>query len=129
MASETRRVVWRHPRGIYETVEVSGVGTFGIPYRYRETVYTANRDARGVAHKELAAAVQHPVKLPKRLAVTDEEEQEICELYAKQMSIALVASSMHRSPQTVRAVLAKNDVEIRKGGPRITTKMIKQYTE
>lgn len=79
--------------------------------------------------KELAAAVQHPVKLPKRLAVTDEEEQEICELYAKQMSIALVASSMHRSPQTVRAVLAKNDVEIRKGGPRITTKMIKQYTE
>lgn len=129
MAAETRRVVWRHPRGIYETVEVSGVGTFGIPYRYRETVYTANRDARGVAHKELAAAVQHPVKLPKRLAVTDEEEQEICELYAKQMSIALVASSMHRSPQTVRAVLAKNDVEIRKGGPRITTKMIKQYTE
>ena len=129
MASETRRVVWRHPRGIYETVEVSGVGTFGIPYRYRGTVYTANRDARGVAHKELAAAVQHPVKLPKRLAVTDEEEQEICELYAKQMSIALVASSMHRSPQTVRAVLAKNDVEIRKGGPRITTKMIKQYTE
>ena len=98
MTTEQRRVIWRHPKGIYETVEVSGVGTFGIPYRYRETVYTANRDARGVAHKELAAAVQHPVKLPKRLAVTDEEEQEICELYAKQMSIALVASSMHRSP-------------------------------
>lgn len=84
-SNEQRRVIWRHPKGIYETVEVSGVGTFGIPYRYRETVYTANRDARGVAHKELAAAVQHPVKLPKRLAVTDEEEQEICELYAKQM--------------------------------------------
>lgn len=74
-SNEQRRVIWRHPKGIYETVEVSGVGTFGIPYRYRETVYTANRDARGVAHKELAAAVQHPVKLPKRLAVTDEEER------------------------------------------------------
>ena len=23
MADETRRVIWRHPRGIYETVEVS----------------------------------------------------------------------------------------------------------
>lgn len=128
-SNEQRRVIWRHPRGIYETVEVSGTGVFGVPYSYRETVYTQDRDARGVAHKELAAAVQQPVKLPKRLAVTDEEEQEICELYAKQMSIALVASSMHRSPQTVRAVLAKNDVEIRKGGPRITPKMIKQYTE
>ncbi|MFR7449770.1 MAG: helix-turn-helix domain-containing protein [Butyricicoccus sp.] len=129
MAAETRRVIWQHPRGIYAVIEVSGTGVFGVPYSYRETVYTQDRDARGVAHKELAAAVQQPVKLPKRLAVTDEEEQEICELYAKQMSIALVASSMHRSPQTVRAVLAKNDVEIRKGGPRITPKMIKQYTE
>ena len=73
--------------------------------------------------------MQQPVKLPKRWAVTDEEEQEICELYAKQMSIALVASSVHRSPQTVRAVLVKNDVPIRKGGPRITTKDINQCTE
>ena len=128
-SNETRRVIWRHPKGIYETVEVSGIGVFGIPYRYRETVYAADRDARGVAHKEPAAAVQQPVKLPKRWAVTDEEEQEICELYAKQMSIALVASSVHRSPQTVRAVLVKNDVPIRKGGPRITAKAIDQYTE
>lgn len=129
MATETRRVIWRHPKGIYETVEVSGTGVFGVPYCYRETVYTQDRDTRGVAHKEPAAAVQQPVKLPKRLAVTDEEEQEICELYAKQMSIALVASCMHRSPQTVRAVLTKNDVTIRKGGPRITAKDINQYTE
>ena len=31
-AEETRRVIWRHPRGIYETVEVSGTGVFGVPY-------------------------------------------------------------------------------------------------
>lgn len=37
-AEETRRVIWRHPRGIYETVEVSGTGVFGVPYSYRETV-------------------------------------------------------------------------------------------
>ena len=58
MADETRRVIWRHPRGIYETVEVSGTGVFGVPYSYRETVYTQERDARGVArslHRRTAA--------------------------------------------------------------------------
>lgn len=47
MATEQRRVIWRHPKGIYETVEVSGTGVFGVPYSYRETVYTQDRDARG----------------------------------------------------------------------------------
>lgn len=56
MAAETRRVIWRHPRGIYETVEVSGTGVFGVPYCYRETVYTQDRDARGVARKEVQPA-------------------------------------------------------------------------
>ena len=37
--SETRRVIFRHPRGIYETVEVTGEA-FGEPYRYTETVRT-----------------------------------------------------------------------------------------
>ena len=56
MAAETRRVIWRHPKGIYETVEVSGTGVFGVPYCYRETVYTQERDARGVARKEVQLA-------------------------------------------------------------------------
>lgn len=56
MATEQRRVIWRHPKGIYETVEVSGTGVFGVPYCYRETVYTQDRDARGVAHKEIQPA-------------------------------------------------------------------------
>ena len=66
-SNEQRRVIWRHPKGIYETVEVSGVGTFGIPYRYRETVYTANRDARGVAHKELARGSAAPCQAAQAL--------------------------------------------------------------
>ena len=53
MAAETRRIIWRHPKGIYETVEVSGTGVFGVPYSYRETVYTQDRDTRGGAHKEV----------------------------------------------------------------------------
>lgn len=58
MATEQRRVIWRHPKGIYETVEVSGTGVFGVPYSYRETVYTANRDARGVARKAWRTAAE-----------------------------------------------------------------------
>ena len=48
-SNEQRRVIWRHPKGIYETVEVSGTGVFGVPYSYRETVYTARprRTRRG----------------------------------------------------------------------------------
>ena len=55
-SNEQRRVIWRHPKGIYETVEVSGTGVFGVPYSYRETVYTQDRDTRGVAHKEIQPA-------------------------------------------------------------------------
>lgn len=35
MATETRRVIFRHPRGIYETVEVTGEA-FGEPRLVRE---------------------------------------------------------------------------------------------
>ncbi len=118
-SNEQRRVIWRHPKGIYETVEVSGIGTFGIPYSYRETVYTANRDARGVAHKEPQPATPNggrPAGGP-RLALTDAEEKEICEMY-ESMPLSVVAASMHRSIKTVREVLAKHGVVMRKYGPR-----------
>ena len=36
-SNEQRRVIWQHPRGIYEVIEVSGTGVFGVPYCYRET--------------------------------------------------------------------------------------------
>lgn len=37
-------------------IEVSGTGVFGVPYCYRETVYTQERDTRGVARKEVQPA-------------------------------------------------------------------------
>ena len=56
MATETRRVIFRHPRGIYETVEVTGEA-FGEPYRYTETVRTPKRDERRMVNpKEDAKA-------------------------------------------------------------------------
>lgn len=121
MAAEQRRVIWRHPKGIYETVEVSGIGVFGVPYSYRETVYTQDRDARGVAHKEVQPALPNggrPAGGP-RIPLTDKEEREICEMY-ETMPLAIVAASMHRSIKTVRAVLAKHSVPIRKYSPRST---------
>ena len=119
MATEQRRVIWRHPKGIYETVEVSGVGVFGVPYSYRETVYTQDRDARGVARKEVQLAPPNggrPAGGP-RIPLTDKEEKEICEMY-ETMPLAIVAASMHRSSKTVRAVLEKHGVTMRKYGPR-----------
>lgn len=76
MAAETRRTIWRHPRGIYETVEVSGVDFFGEHYCYRETVYTPKQDARGIAREEQKA----PPKL-RPLATAEEEEQRMVRLY------------------------------------------------
>lgn len=116
MAAETRRVIWRHPKGIYETVEVSGTGVFGVPYCYRETVYTQDRDTRGVAHKEVQPAPPNggrPAGGP-RIPLTDKEEREMYET----LPLAIVAASMHRSIKTVRAVLEKHGVTMRKYGPR-----------
>lgn len=92
-AEETRRIIWRHPKGIYETVEVSGTGVFGVPYSYRETVYTQERDARGVARKEVQPAPPNggrPAGGP-RIPLTDKEEKEICEMY-ETMPLAIVAA-------------------------------------
>lgn len=118
MNKSERRVIWRHPRGIYETVEVSGTGVFGVPYSYRETVYTANRDARGVAHKEVQLAPPNggrPAGGP-RIPLTDKEEKEICEMY-EAMPLAIVAA-LPRTSKTVRAVLEKHGITMRKYGPR-----------
>lgn len=119
MATKQRRVIWQHPRGIYAVIEVSGTGAFGVPYSYRETVYTQDRDARGVARKEVQPAPPNggrPAGGP-RIALTDKEEREICEMY-ETMPLAIVAASMHRSAKTVRAVLTKHGVRLRKYGPR-----------
>ena len=56
MNKSERRVIFRHPRGIYETVEVTGEA-FGEPYRYTETVRTPKRDERRMVNpKEDAKA-------------------------------------------------------------------------
>ena len=114
-SNEQRRVIWRHPRGIYETVEVSGTGVFGIPYNYRETIYTADRDARGVAHKE-----DKPESVSReRIPLSAKDEREICKMYEADLSpIAYIAAYMHRTPATIKEILAKHSIPVRRSGPR-----------
>lgn len=115
MNKSERRVIFRHPRGIYETVEVSGTGVFGVPYCYRETVYTQDRDTRGVACKE-----NETKRINKeRVVLSTKEEKEICEMYTKDFSpIAYIATYKHRAPETIKDILARHKIPIRRSGPR-----------
>lgn len=108
--TETRRTVWRHPRGIYETVEVSGVDFFGEHYRYRETVYTPKQDARGIAHEDQKA----PVQL-RPLVSAAEEERRMARLYEAGNSIYDVSRIVGRSYGTVQKALRNLGVKMRKG--------------
>ena len=46
--SEKQRIVYRHPLGRYEVIEVTGVNIMGDTYRIREAELTPERDARGL---------------------------------------------------------------------------------
>ena len=95
MATETRRVIFRHPRGIYETVEVTGEA-FGEPYRYTETVRTPKRNA----------------------SATPEERQKIAELYEAGNSILAIARGQGRAYAVVSAILHASGVKMRSSGPK-----------
>ena len=112
MATEQRRTIWRHPRGIYETVEVSGVDFFGEHYCYRETVYTPKLDARGIARDEQKA----PPKL--RPLATAEEEQRMVRLCEAGNSIYDVSRMVGKSYAAVSDTLHDLGVQMRKGGNR-----------
>lgn len=111
--AETCRTIWRHPRGIYETVEVSGVDFFGEHYCYRETVYTPKLDARGIARDEQKA----PPKL-RPLATAEEEEQRMVRLYEAGNSIYDVSRMVGKSYAAVSDTLHDLGVQMRKGGNR-----------
>ena len=88
MATETRRVIFRHPRGIYETVEVTGEA-FGEPYRYTETVRTPKRDERRMVNPKEDAKARCEAK--RNASATPEERQKIVELYEAGNSILAIA--------------------------------------
>lgn len=115
MHAETRRIIWRHPKGIYAVVEVSGVGAFGQPYSYRETMHTPERDTRGVAHQENKSESVSRERVP----LSAKDEREICKMYKEDLSpIAYIAAYKHRTPATIKEILAKYSIPVRRSGPR-----------
>ena len=116
-SNEQLRVIWRPPKGLFQTVEASGLGNFGIPFRYRETAYTANRDARGVAHKEIQPAPPNggrPAGGP-RIPLTDKEEKEMIDLYFyKNIPQSEIAEKFGISQQAVSKRIKKICTKIRK---------------
>ena len=101
MDRKKETVIYRHPQGRYEVVEISGTDLFGGTYRYRETRRTPKRDARGLLRDEdlcapairLTGAEQAEVgetarrkeriqyKGGARRPVTGAERAEICRLW------------------------------------------------
>ena len=128
-SAETRRVVYRHPRGRYEIIEIAGVDCYGQPYRYRETRQTPRRDRRGLASSVKPPQVvvtpaesapelrKAPVKRRRRVPLEDAERAEICRLYTQErFSLSELCIAMHRGPDTIRGVLLTEGVEIRPSG-------------
>ena len=116
MATETRRVIFRHPRGIYETVEVSGTGVFGEPYRYTETVRTPKRDERRMVNPKEDAKARCEAR--RNASATPEERQKIVELYEAGNSIFAIARGQGRAYAVVSAILHASGVKMRSSGPK-----------
>lgn len=116
MATEQHRVIFRHPRGIYETVEVSGTGVFGEPYRYTETVRTPKRDERRMVNPKEDAEARCEAR--RNASATPEERQKIVELYEAGSSILAIACGQGRAYAVVLAILHASGVKMRSPGPK-----------
>lgn len=114
--TETRRVIFRHPRGIYETVEVSGTGVLGEPYRYTETVRTPKRDERRMVNPKEDAKARCEAR--RNASATPEEKQKIVELYEAGNSILAIARGQGRAYAVVSAILHASGVKMRSPGPK-----------
>ncbi len=115
-SSETRRVIFRHPRGIYETVEVTGEA-FGEPYRYTETIRTPKRDERRMprpegGEREKEKPTQH------KSSATAAEVQKIVRMYEEGNSILSIARSEGRAYAAISKILHENKVKMRRPGPQ-----------
>ena len=93
MATEQHRVIFRHPRGIYETVR------------------TPKRDERRmVSPKEDAKA---RCEARRNASATPEERQKIVELYEAGNSILAIARGQGRAYAVVSAILHASGVRIK----------------
>ena len=113
MNKSERRVIFRHPRGIYETVEVTGEA-FGELYRYTETVRTPKRDERRMVNPKEDAKARCEAK--RNASATPKERQKIVELYEAGNSILAIARGQGRAYAVVSAILHASGVKMRSPG-------------
>lgn len=137
MDRKKETVIYRHPQGRYEVVEISGTDLFGGTYRYRETRRTPKRDARGLLRDEdlcapairLTGAEQAEVgetarrkeriqyKGGARRPVTGAERAEICRLWGQGEPVRGIAEQTGRAAGTVRIILNAEGLRDRRKPP------------
>ena len=61
------RVIYHHPRGRFDVIETRGTSPLGPPYAIRETVFTPERDKRGIACKKALPDPDHPRQQRQRI--------------------------------------------------------------
>lgn len=111
--SEKQRIVYRHPLGRYEVIEVTGVNIMGDTYRIREAELTPERDVRGVLTNTDKVALPQP--LPDSIRskrdvkrISDAERARICDMWRQGRSIRQIANELLRSDNTINDFLKRN---------------------
>ena len=115
--NESKKVVYRHPKGRFEVVEVSGRNMMGQAYRYREAHLTPARDSRGFLPRAKATFTPatktgEPPLVPKtnrrggsRTRLSEEEKRTICMLWNDGATMNDIAKQIRRTNTAVRKYL------------------------
>lgn len=113
--SEKQRIVYRHPLGRYEVIEVTGVNIMGDTYRIREAELTPERDVRGLvtnADKVVPAIIrsmpEEPVQKRRFQKINADEAKRIERLWRQGFSIRQIANELLRSDNTINDFLKRN---------------------
>lgn len=96
MKNETRRVVYRHPKGRFIVIERRGKGIWGKEYRIRETVYPRKKQ-RKPAPKPKPQLAQTIATVP----IPEQDKTLFAKLYNQGYSVRKISQISGRSDDTV----------------------------
>ena len=116
------RVIFRHPLGRFDVVEVSGRGALGAPFCLHTTVWTPERDARGLLNTPAEEVVDqvldtpHPSCKLAALELTEAERTMILDMHEIGWPSSKIARCLRRSAGTIYSFLwrYKQKTETRK---------------
>ncbi len=112
------RVIWRHPRGRFDVIETRGTSLLGPPYAIRETVFTPERDKRGIACKKAlpdpgftvrkSTARKHSYK-----RIGPREAEMIADMYQNGCNYSRIARELGRDHTSISAFIRRNNIKSR----------------